>query len=84
MPFLDGSKKKKTLHDVFAFNINSPKIEHIYKKYKHKEKINKTKCEGLINKSTKAPNIFGIFCYRKGVRSVKYQIRMGIKIMAKA
>jgi hypothetical protein len=29
---------KKTLHDVFAFNNNSPQIEHIYKKYKHKEK----------------------------------------------
>ena len=48
------------------------------------KKKNKTKCEGLTNKSTKAPNIFGIFCYRKGVRLVKYQIRMGIKIMAKA
>jgi hypothetical protein len=32
----------------------------------------------------KALNIFGIFCYRKGVRLVKYQIRMGIKIMVKA
>jgi hypothetical protein len=74
---------KKTLHDIFAFNSYSPQIEHIYKKYKHKEK-NKTKCEGPTNKSTKALNIFGIFCYRKGVRLVKYQIRMGIKIMAKA
>jgi hypothetical protein len=46
LPFLDGSKKKKkTLHNIFAFNSNSPQIEHIYKKYKHKEK-NKTKCEG--------------------------------------
>ena len=35
-PFLDGSKK--TLHDIFAFNNNSSKIEYIYKKYKHKEK----------------------------------------------
>jgi len=33
---LDGSKK--TLHDIFAFNSNNPQIEHIYKKYKHKEK----------------------------------------------
>jgi len=74
---------KKTLHDIFAFNSNSPQIEHIYKKYKHKEK-NKTKCMGPTNKSTKAPNIFGILCYRKGARLVKYQIRMGIKIMAKA
>jgi len=74
---------KKTLHDIFAFNSNSPQIEHIYKKYKHTKK-NKTKCEGPTNKSTKALNIFGIFCYRKGVRLVKYQIRMGIKIMAKA
>jgi len=38
LPFLDGSLKKKTLHDIFAFNSNSPQIEHIYKKYKHKEK----------------------------------------------
>jgi len=82
LPFLDGSKKK-TLHDIFTFNRNSPRIEHIYKNYKHKEK-NKTKCEGPTNKSTKAPNIFGIFCYRKRVHLVTYQIRMGIKIMAKA
>jgi hypothetical protein len=75
--------KKKTLHDIFAFNSNSPQIEHIYKKYKHKEK-NKTKCDRLTNISTKASNIFEIFCYQKGVRLVKYQIRMGIKIMAKA
>jgi hypothetical protein len=47
-----------------------------------KKKI-KTKCEGATNKSTNAPNIFGIFCYRKGVRLVKYQIKMGVKIMAK-
>jgi hypothetical protein len=47
-------------------------------------KKKKTKCEGLTNKSTKAPNIFGIFCYRKEIRLVKYQIRMGIKSMAKA
>ena len=73
---------KKILHDIFAFNSNSLHIEHIYKKYKHKEK-NKIKCKGPTNKSTKAPNIFGIFCYRKGVRLVKYQIRIGIKIMVK-
>jgi hypothetical protein len=48
------------------------------------KKKNKTKCEGPTNKSMKALNIFGIFCYRKGVRLVKYQIRMGIKIMVKA
>ena len=48
------------------------------------KKKNKTKYEGLTNKSTKAPKFFGILCYRKGVRLVKYQIRMGIKIMAKA
>jgi hypothetical protein len=24
--------KKKTLHDIFAFNSNSPQIEHITKK----------------------------------------------------
>jgi hypothetical protein len=46
---------KKTLHDIFAFNSNSPKIEHIYKKYKKKKK--KTKCEGATNKSMK-PQIF--------------------------
>jgi len=31
--------EKKTLHDIFAFNSNSLQIEHIYKKYKHEEKI---------------------------------------------
>jgi len=31
-PFLDGNKKKKTLHDIFAFNSDSPQIEHIAKK----------------------------------------------------
>ena len=31
--------KKKTLHVIFAFNSNSPQIEHIYKNYKHKKKI---------------------------------------------
>jgi len=35
---MEVKKKKKTLHNIFAFNSNSPQIEHIYKKYKHKEK----------------------------------------------
>jgi hypothetical protein len=36
-PFLD--RKKKTLHDRFAFNSNSPQIEHIAKKeYKMQRK----------------------------------------------
>jgi hypothetical protein len=34
---------KKKLHDIFAFNSNSPQIEHIYKKYKHKKKKNKVR-----------------------------------------
>jgi len=57
LPFLDGNKK--TLHYIFAFNNNSPHIEHIAKKkkYKHKEK-NKTKCEGSTNKSMKTPKYF--------------------------
>ena len=50
----------------------------------NRKKKNKTKCEGATNKSMKAPNIFRIFCYRKGVRLVKCQIRMSIKIMANA
>ena len=57
-------KVKKTLHDIFAFNSNSPQIEHIYKKYKHKEK-NKTKCEGPTNKSMKAPKYFWNFLLSK-------------------
>jgi len=81
--FLDG-RKKKTLHDIFAFNSNSPQIEHIYKKYKHKEKKIKQSAKGPQINQRRPPNIFGIFCYRKGVRLVKYQIRMDIKIMAKA
>jgi hypothetical protein len=63
--------------------MKDKQIEHIYKKYKYKEK-NKTKCMGPTNKSMKAPNIFGIFYYRKGAPLVKYQIRIGINIMAKA
>jgi len=33
-------EKKKSLRDIFAFNNNSPQVEHIAKtkKYKHKEK----------------------------------------------
>jgi hypothetical protein len=36
LPFLDGSKK--TLHDIFAFNHNSPQNEHIYKKIQTQRK----------------------------------------------
>jgi hypothetical protein len=28
----------KKITDIFVFNSNNPQIEHIYKKYKHKEK----------------------------------------------
>jgi hypothetical protein len=61
--FLDGSKK--TLHDILTFNNNSPQTNHIYKKYKPKEKKNKTKCEGPTNKPTKVPNIFWNFLLSK-------------------
>ena len=38
LPILDR-KKKKALHDRFAFNSNSPQIEHIAKKeYKMQRK----------------------------------------------
>jgi len=48
---------KKTLHDIFAFNSNSPQIEHIYKKYKHKEKKIKQSARGpQINQ--RRPQIF--------------------------
>jgi len=73
LSFLDGSKKKHcTIYLHLTVIIH--RLSTSTKKYKHKEK-NKTKCEGPTNKSTKALNIFGIFCYRKGVRLVKYQIR---------
>jgi hypothetical protein len=84
LPFLDGNKK--TLHYIFAFNNNSPHIKHIAKKKKStntKKKIKQSVRGPQINQQ-RPQNIFRIFCYRKEVRLVKYQIRMGIKIMAKA
>jgi len=49
--------KKKTLHDMFAFNSNSLQIEHIYKKYKHIEKKIKQSARGpQINQ--RSPQIF--------------------------
>jgi len=81
LPFLDGSKKKHCtiyLHLIVIVHKLSTSTKNT------KTEKNKTKCEGPTNKSMKAPNIFGIFYYRKGVYLVKYQIRMGIKIMAKA
>jgi hypothetical protein len=76
LPFLDGSKKKYCmtyLHLTVIVHTLSTSTKNT-----NTEK-NKTKCEVPTNKSTKAPNIFGIFCYRKGVYLVKYQIWMGIK-----
>jgi hypothetical protein len=82
-PFLDGNKK--TLHYIFAFNNNSPHIEHIAKKKSTntKKKIKQSVRGPQINQR-RPQNIFRIFYYRKGVLLVKYQIRMGIKIMVKA
>jgi hypothetical protein len=78
LPFLDGSKKNHCttyLHlTVIVHRLST------FTKNTNTKKKNKTKCEGPTNKSTKAPNIFGIFCYRKGVCLVKYQIRMGIRV----
>ena len=54
------------------------------KKYKHKEKKIKQSVRGSQINQRRPPNIFGILCYRKGVCLVKFQIRMGIKIMTKA
>ena len=48
---------KKTLHDIFALNRNSPHIEHIYKKYKYIEKKVKQSARGSqINQ--RRPQIF--------------------------
>jgi hypothetical protein len=65
LPFLDGNKKK-TLHDIFAFNNNRPQIEHItQKKIQNAKKKNKSKCEGPTNKSTKIPKYFWNFLISK-------------------
>jgi hypothetical protein len=80
LPFLDGSKKKNCTTYLHLTVI----VHRLSTSTKNTNTKKKTKCEGLTNKSTKAPNIFRIFCHRKGVRLVKYQIRMDIKIMAKA
>ena len=47
---------KKKLHDIFAFNSNSPQIEHIYKKYKHKKKKKQSARGSQINQ--RRPQIF--------------------------
>ena len=45
------------MHDIFAFNSNSPQIEHIYKKYEHKAKKIKQSARGSqINQ--RRPQIF--------------------------
>jgi hypothetical protein len=47
---------KKTLHVRFAFNSNSPQIEHIVEKNTKRNK-KKSKWEGPTNKSTKISQI---------------------------
>jgi len=61
LPFLDGSKK--TLHDILTFNSNSPQNDHIYKKYKHKEKKIKQSVRGPQINQRRSQIFFGIFCY---------------------
>jgi hypothetical protein len=57
LPFLDGSKRN-VAQQILHLTSNDPHIEYIAEKNtKHKEK-NKTKCERLINKSTKIPKYF--------------------------
>jgi hypothetical protein len=75
--------KKKTLHDKFAFNNNSPQIKYIAEKNKNTKKKNKSKCEGSTNKSTKIPKYFEIFIYKNRAYLAKYQTTMDIKIMVK-
>jgi hypothetical protein len=52
---------KKALHDIFAFNSNSPQIENIAKnKYKtQRKKINQSARPQI--KQRRSLNIFGIF-----------------------
>jgi hypothetical protein len=62
LPFLDGSKRN-VAQQILHLTSNDPHIEYIEEKNtKHKErKKNKTKCEGIINKSTKIPKYFWNF-----------------------
>jgi hypothetical protein len=76
--------KKKTLHDKFAFNSNSLQIEHIVKKIQIQRKKIKQSARSPQLNQRRPSYIFEMFYYRKGVRLAKYQIRMCIKIMAKA
>jgi hypothetical protein len=58
LSFLDGNKRnvaQQSLH----LTSNDPQIEYIAEKIQNsKNKNNKTKCEGLINKSIKIPKYF--------------------------
>jgi hypothetical protein len=56
LPFLD---EKKALYDRFAFNSNSPWIEHI-KKYKTQKKIIDQSASGPQINQRRSQNIFGI------------------------
>jgi len=49
-------KLKKILHDIFAFNSNSPQIKHIYKNTNTKKKIKQSARGPQINQ--RRPQIF--------------------------
>jgi len=44
--FLDKNKKKKALHNIFAFNNNGPQIEHIAKQTQNLREKNKKNARG--------------------------------------
>jgi hypothetical protein len=73
---------KKTLHDIFVFNSNSPQIKHIAKTNTSTKRKNSMR--GPQINQRRPPNIFEIVWYRKGARLAEHQTRMGIKIMVKA
>jgi hypothetical protein len=82
LPFLDGSKKKHCT-TYWHLTVIVHRLITSTKNTNTKKKIKQSARGPQINQ--RRPQLFfGIFCYRKGVRLVKYQIRMGIKIMAKA
>jgi len=81
LPFLDG--KKKALHNIFAFNSNSPQIEHIAKK-NYKTQKEKSKCEEPTNKTMKILKYFWNFLISKWGSFDQISTRVSIKIMVKA
>jgi hypothetical protein len=75
---------KKTLYVRFAFNSNSPQIEHIAKKNTKRNKKKIQSGRGPKINQQRSQIIFEFLLISKRARLAKYHTKMGIKIMVKA